>query len=73
VTRLGWNFMAGCRNAITAMRGAGLNNAQIACIIEDIRAAVLNEEFRRIRELIAANPPSFPRWVEIMDEIAEGK
>lgn len=61
-----------CRNAVSVMRSVGLNDAQIACIIQDVRAETLNEEFRRLKYLIEQNPPHHHRWGEIMDAVKEG-
>lgn len=60
-----------CRNAVSMMRSVGLNDAQIACIIGDVRSETLNEEFRRIQHLIQVNPPHHHRWVEVMNAVTK--
>lgn len=57
-------FLHGIRDAVEAMQGAGLNWAQIGCIVQDIRSQTLNEEFRRLHRLIENNPPHHHTWAQ---------
>lgn len=59
-------FMHGCSVAIDVMRSANLNDAQIACIIQDVRSITLSEEFRRITSLLGAHPPHHHTWGQFM-------
>lgn len=58
-------FLSGIRDAVKAMQGAGLNWAQIGCIVQDIRSHALNEEFRRIKQLVEDHPPHHHGWGQI--------
>jgi hypothetical protein len=51
-------FITTCRTAINTMRHAGINEVLIACVIQDIRSATLNEEFGRLQEIVRTNPPT---------------
>jgi hypothetical protein len=61
------SFLLSCLNAIRDMRRHGMNDTLIACIIQDIRSATLNEEFRRCIDLVANNPPKHHHHGEIQD------
>lgn len=65
-------FLLGIRTAVDTMRGAGLNAAQIGCIVQDIRSITLNEEFRRLKNLIEDHPPHHHTWVQAMREVENG-
>lgn len=45
--------------AIEAMRGAGMNDIMISCVIQDIHAASVHAERSRVAQLAAFNPPKF--------------
>jgi hypothetical protein len=51
------NFISGCLAAIADMRAAGMNDALIACVLTDVRAAAIREERMRLEGLLRANPP----------------
>jgi hypothetical protein len=53
------NFISGCLQAIADMRGAGINDTLIACILSDVRAAAIREERMRVEVLIRDNPPVY--------------
>lgn len=62
-------FLLSCRDAIAAMRNAGMNNTAIACAITDIRSAAINEEFRRLTQMTLNNPPYHFRWCDMQDAL----
>jgi hypothetical protein len=62
-------FLIRCRSAISMMREAGMHDAQIACVVDEIRAAVVNDEFHRIKTIIDQCPPDHQPWGVILDEI----
>jgi hypothetical protein len=51
------SFALRCGKSIQTMRRAGLNDIQIACILQDARSCALSEEFTRLQELVRQNPP----------------
>ena len=57
-------FLLGIRDAVATMQGAGLNWAQIGCIVQDIRSQTLNEEFQRLKRLVEDNPPHHHTWAQ---------
>ncbi len=62
-------FILNCQSSIQMMRRAGMNEIQIACIITEIRSHSLNEEFRRLQELIRLSPPKHHPHGVFEDEI----
>jgi len=76
MTEVPLEFLLRCRDSVACMRGAGLSDAQIACVVGDIRSASLSEEFWRVQQLLGKNPPHHHRWGDMMDAIrstTEGK
>ncbi len=53
------------------MRRAGMNETLIACVIQDVRSATLNEEFRRIVNLVTYSPPHHHSFSDTSRGIAE--
>jgi hypothetical protein len=51
-------FLLNCRPAIAMMRGAGMNEVQIACVVTEVRSAAISWEFLRLQELIRTYPPT---------------
>jgi hypothetical protein len=56
MSKVDHNFLSGCRAAIESMRGAGMNDSLIACVLTEVRAAI-REERMRVEALLGANPP----------------
>ena len=64
-------FLMQCRQAIKMMLEEGISEMRIAVILQDIRSATLNEEYRRIKNLVEDNPPHHHRCGEILDAVKE--
>lgn len=64
-------FLLNCRVAVQTMRQAGINETLIATIVQDIRSATLNEEYRRLYQLVLQHPPQHHRFGDMQDAIAE--
>jgi hypothetical protein len=64
-------FLGSVSKAVADMRRHGMNDAVIACVIQDVRSATLNEEFRRLQELVRLNPPQHDSWSVLHTEIKE--
>lgn len=68
--KVGTIFFANIRTAIDEMRKAGLQDATIACIVCDIRAAAIHEERLRAEITTKNNPPHYPTYIEMREAIA---
>jgi hypothetical protein len=66
-------FISGCLEAIAIMRAAGISNAEIACVLQDVRASAIREERLRIDSVLSANPPIHPVWTEFSKAVADIK
>jgi hypothetical protein len=66
-----FNFLCGCRDAIQAMRDAKMGEGIIGLVVNEIRSAAINSEFRRLQELTRLNPPKHMTWVEMGDAIRD--
>lgn len=64
-------FFANIVRAVTDMRRAGLTEADIACIVGDIRAAAITEERLRLEMVLKEHPPKHPTWVEMRDALVD--
>ncbi len=53
------------------MKNANMNDIQIACVINEIRSHSLNEEFRRLQELLRLNPPKHHPFGVMKNSIKE--
>lgn len=63
-------FLFSIRSAVETMRRSGLNDVIIGTVVQDIRSASLNEEYRRHNQLLVNNPPEHDTCFAIAEKIS---
>ena len=62
-------FYAGCHSAIKMMREANMSDGHIACVLQDVRAAAIQEERLRMEKVRMDNPPQYSTLTETVEEM----